>query len=191
MTTRTSYPRIRTLACFAAVLLSACDSPSSSGDPTPSVSFRYSGVLSGRFSVTAPRPAPGALTESFVEGSLPAAGEFFVRSFSMHGGGIADAVLIDGPTTPGSYAIGSCTPLCVSVSGGFDVAVGPDARVGEYVFDITQGTMTIDPPRGAGRVRGRFSGKANVYVFTSNFYFDPVGEITVTDGSFETDLIAR
>jgi|1186.fasta_scaffold01302_2 hypothetical protein len=187
-------PRGPAALLLGCLLLAACDgSPSSSGDPTPTVSFRYSGARSGSFSVTAPRPGPGPRTESFVEGVAADAGGFFVRGFFFRDGGAsADAVIIEGPRAPGSYPLGGCgfDAVCVNVWGGLGAAVGPAPRNGERAFYVTQGTLTIDPPLRDGRIRGRFSGTAALTVYSDGNWLSD-GEITISDGSFEADLLTQ
>lgn len=186
----TSHRTLARVALSLAVLLAACDSPSSSGHPTPSVSFRYAGTVSGRYAITAPRPAVQPATQSFVEGVTPGGNAFQVSSFAF-ADSVHDVVIIEGPTAPGTYTIGGAAcdplpPLCPNVYGGFQQLDGNTPRNGERGFYITQGTLTIEPPLAPGRIRGRFSGTAALSRYEYGWQGD--GTLAITDGSFETDL---
>lgn len=180
------------LSVLAAALLASCDGNPSGADSTPSVSFSYSGTVTGQFSVTAPRPPAGPRTAPYVEGLIIGPNQFTVSSFSMAGGGITDAVIIEGPSEPGSYGIGAAGPcagfsLCPNVHGGFEQAVGATPRQGERGFYLSQGTLIIEPSRGDGRIRGRFSGTAVVSRYDSGWH--PDGTIQITNGRFEADVV--
>jgi hypothetical protein len=188
--------RIRTLApaallLSAAALLSACDGPASPGERTPSVSFRYSGSISGVYSVTAPRPAPGVWTPPLVQGITPLSNAFYINSAGLNGGA-REYLTIQGPRTLGTYPMGVPCPVtesCPAISGvfiGVDSAGHPREGGREFIF--TQGTMTILQPPRAGWIRGRFSGTAEVKLYTGGQWRADT-PFTVTDGTFEADLI--
>ena len=174
---------------LGAALLASCDSPSS-GDATPSVSFKYSGPISGRYSVTAPRPALPA--QPYVEGVTPANNAYVITSMSLVASG-KDWLVVQGPWAPGDYAVDSCgaVTLCPAVWGSFHPvdANGFPQEEGR-MWRLVHGTITILQPTREGWIRGRFSGTAAVDVYRAGEWRID-GLLTITDGRFEADLVEQ
>jgi len=189
--------RIQTFARAAlvlgATLLAGCDgSPSGSGDPTPSVSYRYSGALAGSFDVRAARPVVDAPVPPYVDGATPAEGVVWVTSAQVNAGR-REVLYIQVPLAPGDYTIGSCDglPACPAMIGTFGLPHGLTNPVeGAHQFFLDAGTITVLAPPRDGWVRGRFSGTAGVIVYTGGAWH-PEGTLTITDGSFQADLVER
>lgn len=176
---------------LGAALLGACGDPSSSGD-TPSVGYRYSGAASGQFSLAAGRRAAGTRTLPFVEGVTPVENGFVVNAVSMSDGRVS-ALAIAGPSAPGEYALPTCggVALCPSIAGAIgSVDAEGNNQEGGRAWSITSGTLTLLRPNRDGWVRGRFSGTAAVSVYRDGAWRDE-GTLTITDGSFEADLVER
>ncbi|MFL5542214.1 MAG: hypothetical protein ACJ8J0_24720 [Longimicrobiaceae bacterium] len=174
---------------LGAALLASCDSPLS-GDPTPSTSFRYSGPISGRYSVTAPRSA--LHTQPYVEGITPANNAYVITSMSPVAAG-KDWLIVQGPWAPGDYAVDTCgvVALCPGVWGSFHpVDANGFPQEGGRMWRLTHGTITILQPPREGWIRGRFSGTAAVDVYTAGEWRSD-GVLTISDGRFEADLVEK
>jgi len=188
--------RIRSLLLAAlvpgAALLASCDGSPSSSIDTPSVSFRYNGVFAGSFDVRAVRPAAGEPVAPYVDGVTPATDVVWVTSAQVNAGR-REVLYIQAPLAPGEYAIGSCDglPACPAIIGTFGLDRGLTNPVeGARQFFLDAGTITVLAPPRDGWVRGRFSGTAGIIVFSGGAWH-PEGNLTITDGSFQADLVER
>jgi len=167
-----------TLACAVALAVSGCDSTGPS--PTPYLSFTYSGVASGTFSVQ------GALTEQSTSG---------VTGGTDQGASVVMAVMADGATgilafvlfptaSTGTLALqteAQCDEggpsMCVGVALMLTLGTGAEPTIA--LCTLTSGSVTVTKST-TEEAAGTFSGTGTCVDFADT----DLGTITLTDGAF-------
>lgn len=169
---------IRVAAAALALAAAACgELTGPSRKDVGTLSLRYEGAESGSFT------ARGARREEWSGGSHAAGLRYgpapyvHVFAYRLESRGLARQVFLFGTVAgPGTY------PFAERYGAGsfqaelaLDVSSAQNSARAIYVF--TSGTVTLEPERGDGRIRGRFQGTARL--------LNGAATIRVTDGRFD------